>query len=44
MKKSNSRMIHTTSPELNAPRKVARIPSVAGKMFRLTSESAGSIH
>ena len=44
MKKSNSRVTnHTVVTELNVQHGVARIPNVGGKMFRLTSESAGSI-
>ena len=44
MTKSNSRMSkHTAATELNVSHGTPRIPSVAGKMFQLTSESAGRI-
>jgi len=44
MTKSNSRMSkHTDTSDLNISHGTPRIPSVGGKMFRLTSESAGRI-
>lgn len=44
MKKSNIRLSkYPIATGLNALQGVGRIPGVGGKMFRRTSESAGSI-
>lgn len=44
MTQSNLRVTkHTVAAELNVQHGVARTPSVGGKMFRRTSESAGKI-
>ncbi|MDR3599959.1 MAG: hypothetical protein P4L49_05665 [Desulfosporosinus sp.] len=45
MKRSNSHLFkHTIASEFQVPSGAARVPSIGGKMFRRTSESAGTIH
>ncbi|WP_157998387.1 hypothetical protein [Desulfosporosinus sp. OT] len=45
MTQSNSHVTkHAMTSQLKLSRGIASIPSVGGKMFRRTSESAGSIH
>lgn len=44
MKKSNIRLTkYPVAAGLNGSQSVGRVPGVGGKMFRRTSESAGSI-
>lgn len=45
MKQSNLHVTkHAVASQLKLSRGIASIPGVGGKLFRRTSESAGSIH